>query len=427
MIALLLTLQLTANAASVTDAPTFSLQLVDGTIADGAIIAWQNEKITLSLDGEVRELALEQIARLSQTTVTSTEPAGVDSSDVFVRIGLRDHSALRVAEFRLGQEPASGDGDGDGDEMCSMTWQGSEISLPNESIRYVRFREATESLAKQWQELLDAKHEGDVIVIRRSGKSLDYLEGVIRGITPVEVRFKFEDETIDVDAEKLEGAILFAANRPSSRRSPRMQLFFSNDDILQTNRADLHGDNLRVETESGAIVTVGLDALQRIDFTTGRVVYLSDLPTSSVKITPAIGSRVNAESMNQLLYAPRRDISFSGSVLTLAVPSESVVRAYTKGMAIHSKTELNYRLRGEFERLKAVVGLEPHRSRSGSVRLVISLDGATAFDETIDRSQEPLELDMEIVDVNKLTILVNYGNDGDAGDRLHLCDLRVIK
>jgi len=191
MIVLLLTLQIAAQAPAASGALDFSAHLIDGSTVEGTITGWQDGMLTISTAGKFQTLAVEQIARLSRTSRRSVETATQGNSNSQTYVGLRDGSTFKARSFKFGQPTGN-------NATSTMVCRSSQVTLPNKHIQYVRFREWSHALAQQWQELLDTRHDGDVIVIRRSAESLDYLEGIIRTITPKNVQFEFDGDTIEI-------------------------------------------------------------------------------------------------------------------------------------------------------------------------------------------------------------------------------------
>jgi hypothetical protein len=113
--------------------------------------------------------------------------------------------------------------------------------------------------------------------------------------------------------------------------------------------------------------------------------------------------------------------------LQLQFPGANDYRTFAKGIAAHSRTQLVYRLDGEKARLLGLAGMAPESGVTGSARLAITVDGRVMFDQIIQRPGAPVSLDIDLSGGRRLEILVDYGNDGDLGDRLYLCDLRIIK
>jgi NPCBM/NEW2 domain len=59
--------------------------------------------------------------------------------------------------------------------------------------------------------------------------------------------------------------------------------------------------------------------------------------------------------------------------------------------------------------------------------LRIEADGATLFEQDIDGKSPPIEVDVDIADKQRLSIFVDYGDNLDLGDRLHLVEARLVK
>jgi hypothetical protein len=96
-------------------------------------------------------------------------------------------------------------------------------------------------------------------------------------------------------------------------------------------------------------------------------------------------------------------------------------------LTIRSRTELVYRLSGEFRQFLAVAGIDDRVRPAGNVRLVISGDDRELFAETITGSDEPMPINLDITGVKRLKILVDFGQQLDLADCLDLCDARITK
>jgi hypothetical protein len=105
----------------------------------------------------------------------------------------------------------------------------------------------------------------------------------------------------------------------------------------------------------------------------------------------------------------------------------STLQTYNKGLAVRSRTELEYRLPKGMRRFVAVAGIDPETLSQGDVLLQIEADGEPIFERTISGSEPPLEIDVNISGKQKLRIFVDYGGNLDLGDRLHLVEARLVK
>ncbi|MEM7315566.1 MAG: hypothetical protein AAF497_20695, partial [Planctomycetota bacterium] len=73
------------------------------------------------------------------------------------------------------------------------------------------------------------------------------------------------------------------------------------------------------------------------------------------------------------------------------------------------------------------VGMSPDVETDATVQLIIRADDDIIFDQLIDASAAPFDLELNVEKRRQLKILVDYGDESDIADRLNLCELRVIK
>ncbi len=100
---------------------------------------------------------------------------------------------------------------------------------------------------------------------------------------------------------------------------------------------------------------------------------------------------------------------------------------YSKGLALHSRTEIVYRLPDAYSRFKAVAGIDDAVAPKGNVRLSIRGDGKLLFDSPIHGAEPPHDIDLDINGVRRLTILVDFGDTFGAGDHLIMGNARIYK
>ncbi|MGC4004355.1 MAG: NPCBM/NEW2 domain-containing protein [Pirellulales bacterium] len=102
-------------------------------------------------------------------------------------------------------------------------------------------------------------------------------------------------------------------------------------------------------------------------------------------------------------------------------------KAYAKGLALHSKTELVYRLPPKSNRFLAIAGIDDSVGNEGNVLFKILGDGKELYSGTFRGADKAMPLDINISGVRKLTLVVDYGEDLDVGDYFDLADARIVK
>lgn len=399
---------LAMSAALLTAAPEVKLRTLDGKTHEGRLTALANDQATLETSSGTEQFPTQQVIAVEPVTAPAAKPKPATAW-----VQLTDGSQLTVADCLMQ------------DKATLKLLNGTEVTCPAKSVAHVRLQEQDATIAGQWADILKVEAAGDLLVIRK-GESIDYLEGVVKQIGAESATFVLDDMDVPVNRARIEGVVYF---RPRAGSLPRTVLVFDDQQLgqLEVSSVALNDEGLlELKTPAGLEITRGWDQVRKLDFSLGKLQYLGDprgvgdlIPESSAWI-PYFGRGRESE---QILFRPRANRGFKqGDPLRLGGES------YARGLWIHSRTELVYRLRGQFRRLVTLAGIDDTmRGKGGHVHLVITGDDKTLFEKDITDQDEPLPLDLDVSGVNRLTILVDFGENSDIADHLVLCDVRVIK
>jgi hypothetical protein len=297
------------------------------------------------------------------------------------------------------------------------------VQTETRSVAAIRFRPPATELDAQWEDAVTAKITGDIVVLRRDETTLDQLEGILHDVGEKTVEFEFDEERIPVNREKLEGIVYF---HRAGRQLPetRCRVIERGGSVWMARSIQLESDGLHIHTPADVKTVVPLATLAKIDFSSGNVQFLADMEPESVEWMPFVGSRLPSQSLAKL-YLPLKNRSFEGPELWLN--QDDQVTRYYRGLAIHSRTSIVYRLSGEYRRFTAIAGIDSRLRGRGNVELVISADDQQLFRQVIRGDQPPVMLDLDVQDANRLKILVDFGQELDVADHLNLCNAKVIK
>jgi hypothetical protein len=172
-------------------------------------------------------------------------------------------------------------------------------------------------------------------------------------------------------------------------------------------------DQLSMRTQFGAQLELPLSAVESLRFLGGCATYLSDFAPVEYKFEPYF----------DLDWPLRRDRSVSGGFLTMRRVE------YPKGLGVHSRSTVTYRLAGKFRRFQATIGIDDSAAGRGSVVFEVLLDGKTAYKSDVLTGTSPA-VAIERLDVTGakiMTLSVDYATDGDILDHADWCDALLIK
>ncbi len=410
MIPLLLNMMFVGVLASSNAAPV-TVQPVLGTELSGSLVRLDSQTAVVRIDAREQSFSLRNLRSIIFRHSNPDSANTVSQNRSKVRVRLIDGSMIVAAQYTAEHNQAR------------VELGGRIIKIPTRSIESVRFHPPAKKLDAQWQENTQGEVAGDLVIVRRSDTSLDQLEGILHDVTPTTVNFEFEDETIPVKRTKLEG-IVYVHPKHSAPSGLVGTVVETNGSRWCAKAIALQFPELRVTTNAGITVNIALSEIARIDFAASNIVYLSDLEPEAMEWTPFVRGRRIADELVQM-YRPRRDRSFDGPELWVG-PIGAVTRC-SKGLSIHSRTLLTYRLEGKYRKFLALAGIDSRLHGRGNVELTISGDDKELFRKTIAGGQAPVPLDLDVAGVQRLRILVDFGQAADVADHLNLCEARLIK
>jgi hypothetical protein len=183
------------------------------------------------------------------------------------------------------------------------------------------------------------------------------------------------------------------------------------DGRLSLTSASADETTLRGTTVFGARLSVPLKRVAALDVHRGCCVYLSDLKESKYLFTPFLDARWPFAADGNVA---EHDLLLNGST-------------YDKGIGLHSRSQLSYRLDGAYRRFEALVGLDDKDGRSGDARIRVLADGVARLDRALTRRDGAVPIAVKVAGVRELTLEVDFGGGGDVQDVVDWADARLIK
>lgn len=397
---------------------------LDGATVGGELRTWNETEIVLGGPTGEQRVPADQLMSVRWSPSPDVPKVAATSAGV---VELTDGTQLPFSALTV----ASGN--------ASLKFQLPEdsleltVSVPASKLAVIRFQHLADALAQQWEEIRQQKLAGDALVVtKKDGKSLDYVEGAVGEVTADKIEFKIDDETNRVDRGKVAGIIYY---RTANGKAAETKATLTGAIGLRVPAAKfaIEGKLVHITTTGGVALDWPLDNLQSADFSSGKLLYLSDLEPASQSCIPTVGLPPSAAIALQY-GQPRRDHSAFGDALMLldhdpedASAPLAVRRTYTKGLALRSRTELVYRLPAGFSRFTALAGIDPATAAMGDLRLSILADDRPLLQTEVAGGQAPQPIDLQIAGAKRLRLLVDFGRNLDTGDWLNLCDAKIVK
>jgi hypothetical protein len=174
-------------------------------------------------------------------------------------------------------------------------------------------------------------------------------------------------------------------------------------------------------TPAGATIDLKADQVARLDYTKGRLEYLSDFKQGeNVKV---VGKSNLADSSDPEKWHVYLDTNINKQKIVVGGTS------YLKGLGLVPQVELTYDLNGEFREFEAMAGFDGGVPADGTVILTIEGDGKELSKTSISSKDKKNfhNLLLNVKDVQKLKITVESDSEFDTSLHLDLADAKVRK
>jgi hypothetical protein len=397
----------TLLTAAVLAGPPVEVSTFSGQEHKGELSALAEGQITMMVEGKEQKLALSDVLELR----LKGENEAVDAAA---------HEILFTDGSRLNAEKVTSTDKAVTIEHAFL----GKLEVPAEFVKSIRLAPAANAVAEAWAELTTRQENADMLVIRKDN-FLDHLKGGVGPISEDSLQFFLGgNETPVKRGEKLYGVVY--GNRQVPKEAAISRAILANKDSIELKSLSYNGEAFEGQLLSGASVTLPLDKLQALDFSLGKVQFLSDIKPRQKKIElPFYFANEPISEIDQQYYDVKVNKTFSGKPLQLGKTT------YARGLCIHSTTELGYRLSKEMRRFQAMMGIDNATAQRGlgDVKVTMKGDGKVLFESLVKAGDEPQKVDLDVSGVVVFEIIVDRAREDDLGegDHLNLADAKFIK
>lgn len=300
---------------------------------------------------------------------------------------------------------------GDEEELALSSQGLGDLRVRLGLVRAVIF-DATPERERELELSLGQATEVDRVLLKVGGDargslvSLDGAKVVINTDVPQGSRVG----TLQLDVSKVElVALAPMEDPPAAPAGLRVVARLIDGSHLTGKLSGLQGDELRLVhplAAQGGELPLGLPRVEELAVENGAFVYLSDLQPEGVTqgFPPEYAYEVD-------VWTWKKDRNVTGGVLRLGG------RAFDKGLGVHSRCVLTYRLDQSFKEFRAVIGLDDSTRYMGepglgAVVFRVLLDGKPAREYpngvTQRKGQAPTELSVDVSQARTLTLEADF-------------------
>lgn len=189
------------------------------------------------------------------------------------------------------------------------------------------------------------------------------------------------------------------------------------DVVMVSSIAPIPG-GLSVTTPADAKIDFKYDQIAQIDYTKGKLDYLSDLPPGKLIAKSNLDEDDNPDQWH--VY---KDSNLNKRPMVVGGVT------FAKGLALKPYVEMVWDLKGEYREFEAVVGIDDGVSAAGAVILTIEADGKELTNMTVSSEDKnrSRKVTLNIKDAQKLRIIVKSDGEFDTARHVDLAEAKVRK
>jgi NPCBM/NEW2 domain len=394
-------------AVGLCPAPAADLRPLQGDTVKGEVVSVSAREIVMKADGKEVTTPVDQVLQLDFA------PPGKPPKEKYVDVELTDGSLLHCGQVALR-----------GKQVEADLRTGQKLRFPLDAVSYVLNDAQDAKVQRQWKDLVARKRNSDVLASVRDGE-LVTLNGTFGEADADGQTIAFDLNSAGrpraIKLEKVHGMLFF--RQPDPKAPPVLcKLHDTQTNLVMVSDVAAAPDGFTVTTPAGVKIDYPRALLVRLDFSKGKLTYLSDLEPAKVVYS----------STEDRPEPYRRDKNLDNGDLKLANADKAQGPCprgpVAKGLAVHAYTSLDYDLGGDYREFTTWLGVDQDvGSAGGSTKVEVQGDGKELFSGTVGPGDAPVHVTCNIKDVRRLRIIVSSPDLLDLGRHVDLADAKVSK
>lgn len=397
----LLAVLVSSFAAAASAQATGIARTIDGSTITGTLVVAADGAMTITGDNGTTTLEVAELVSFEQASV---KPRNVQ---VESRVWLRSGSELPAK--KLSGRAATSDNPS---MLLIRLPSGVEIEVPLSTVRAIRQGGLMRPQPSLFLSDLETPPENnDLLYVVKNGSSQRSSVSVT-SISGKLIDFELRDDVYEFDFSGV-AAVVFGSNTgfpPDRQARPRATVSLVTGERLEGKLLSV-GASVQCRLDEGCVVDVPMRNLHRIDISSDKLVWMSEL-TPDVVQTPAF-DRIWPWHTGRTIAGPGFDLSG---------------QHFERGIGVVPHTRLTYDLAGRFDLFEATIGIDDRGGPEAHAIFRVYVDGQSVFEsKPMTRGREPEVLRLELRKAKSLVLEVDFGKNYDLGDFCAFADARVVQ
>jgi hypothetical protein len=380
-----------------------TLRTLPGSTVEGSLISLSGKEVVIDVKGSPKTTPAADMLDLA---FPNNVPALIDSA--YGDLELVDGTIVHCSQFGTR-----------GDRAEIKLLSGLEVKLPLKVVSYYLNDAQDTHVKEEWQGLLTKRTNMDLLAVRDAAGKVNVVEGTFGKGDETGTSIAFEASAgvkRQLSLNRLH-ALAFVRQADVDASPVVCKVHDVYRDVIAATKAVLDGDHLAVTSVTGVQFDLPSAQIIRLDFSQGKLMYLSDMDPVKVVETS------NTDRVEHY----RRDKNLDDRPLTLIEGPQHECKSFAKGLALHAACELIYDIGGQYKEFKTLAGIDPTVGGDSHVKLQIEGDGQELASATFRRGEVAKPITCNVQNMRRLRIVVTSAGLLDLSNHINLAEARVSK
>ena len=291
-------------------------------------------------------------------------------------------------------------------EQVSLSGLLGKFELPLQTVRAILWRDS----ATVQQAIANPSTELDRVIVDVDGTP-QTVNGIVEAVTKESVSVDYKGNLKTIRIEKINAIVLADTGYQaptgvlaSLQTTGGSQLFGS---IQSWSKAQRDSAIKLAINKQGATIAIPVANVNSIQIQSDRLLFLSKVAPVSVSETTDF---VEARPF-------QRDRSVTGGKLQIRGADDKPI-VFSHGIGSQATSELIYSNEKKFNRLLATVGIDLATKGRGDCRVIVKTDGIEVFNQQLTAQDDPIELNVDVANANRVSLVVLPGREFDLADHV---------
>ena len=300
--------------------------------------------------------------------------------------------------------------------MVGYGWEGADVPLA--WVRALASREVLRAAAadrEEFEKLRESPPPASDLVMVAGSEGARVLSCIVEGATDAGLSIALGGAQSTLPWGEVRWAVLSPGAGPKEEAAGHM-LELADGTRIRARSLDLEGATLTAQDGPARYVVnaAGPNPLVRLRVHSDSYRYLGDLEPEKVALRPLL----------DVVWPPLMDRAVSGGPITLSGKS------YPKGIGMHARTEMTFRLGAAYSRFYALVGVDDSgKAAAGQAAFRALADGRLLYDGgALTAGDAPRPLCLNVTGVQRLTLVADFASPvAAAGCFADWAEARVVR